>query len=155
MPIVARWNARAAPVKSLTPDPCLHQDHPYPAGRWRRDRRPVSRDALPSIPAPGGDRSTYRKPAILGFDVRPTDCHYRPQLFFARRWAGNRHRGDSRDQANPAQSAAIAAALGAANEIRAVVLARSRSHYLDVEAFPLRVGDAAAEAGRIVTFGIK
>ena len=127
---------------------------------------PVSRDALPKQFLPlVGDRSTYQETLL-----RVQDPMFAPPIvitgpnfhFFARRQAEEigvevtvviePMRRDS----GPAIAAATAVA--ANRDPQAVVLALAADHIiLDVEAFRATclAGRAAAEAGRIVTFGIK
>ena len=127
---------------------------------------PVSRDALPKQFLPlVGNRSTYQETLL-----RVQDQMFAPPIvitgpnfhFFARRQAEEVGveaivviepvRRDS----GPAIAAATA--IAAARDPRAVILALAADHIiLDVEAFRATcvAGRAAAEAGRIVTFGIK
>jgi mannose-1-phosphate guanylyltransferase/mannose-6-phosphate isomerase len=127
---------------------------------------PVSRDALPKQFLPLiGDRSTYQETLL-----RVQDPMFAPPIvitgpnfhFFARRQAEEigievtvviePMRRDS----GPAIAAATAVA--ASRDPHAVVLALAADHIiLDVEAFRATclAGRAAAEAGRIVTFGIR
>jgi mannose-1-phosphate guanylyltransferase / mannose-6-phosphate isomerase len=127
---------------------------------------PVSRDALPKQFLPlVGKRSTYQETLL-----RVRDPMFAPPIvitgpnfhFFARRQAEDVGveaivviepvRRDS----GPAIAAATAVA--ASRDPQAVILALAADHIiLDVEAFrnTCIAGRAAAEAGRIVTFGIK
>ena len=127
---------------------------------------PVSRDALPKQFLPlVGNRSTYQETLL-----RVQDQMFAPPIvitgpnfhFFARRQAEEVGveaivviepvRRDS----GPAIAAATA--IAAARDPRAVILALAADHIIrDVEAFRATcvAGRAAAEAGRIVTFGIK
>jgi mannose-1-phosphate guanylyltransferase / mannose-6-phosphate isomerase len=127
---------------------------------------PVSRDALPKQFVPlVGNRSTYQETLL-----RVQDQMFAPPIvitgpnfhFFARRQAEEVGveaivviepvRRDS----GPAIAAATA--IAATRDPRAVILALAADHIiLDVEAFRATcvAGRAAAEAGRIVTFGIK
>jgi mannose-1-phosphate guanylyltransferase / mannose-6-phosphate isomerase len=127
---------------------------------------PVSRDALPKQFLPlVGNRSTYQETLL-----RVQDQMFAPPIvitgpnfhFFARRQAEEVGveaivviepvRRDS----GPAIAAATA--IAAARDPRAVILALAADHIiLDVEAFRATciAGRAAAEAGRLVTFGIK
>jgi mannose-1-phosphate guanylyltransferase/mannose-6-phosphate isomerase len=127
---------------------------------------PVSRDALPKQFLPlVGNRSTYQETLL-----RVQDQMFAPPIvitgpnfhFFARRQAEEVGveaivviepvRRDS----GPAIAAATA--IAAARDPRAVILTLAADHIiLDVEAFRATciAGRAAAEAGRIVTFGIK
>jgi len=127
---------------------------------------PVSRDALPKQFLPlVGDRSTYQETLL-----RVQDPMFAPPIvitgpnfhFFARRQAEEIGvevtvviepiRRDS------APAIAAATAIAALRDPQAVVLALAADHIiLDVEAFRATclAGRAAAESGRIVTFGIK
>jgi mannose-1-phosphate guanylyltransferase / mannose-6-phosphate isomerase len=127
---------------------------------------PVSRDALPKQFLPlVGNRSTYQETLL-----RVQDQMFAPPIvitgpnfhFFARRQAEEVGveaivviepvRRDS----GPAIAAATA--IAAARDPRAVILALAADHIIpDVEAFRATciAGRAAAEAGRLVTFGIK
>jgi mannose-1-phosphate guanylyltransferase/mannose-6-phosphate isomerase len=127
---------------------------------------PVSRDALPKqfLPLVGG-RSTYQETLL-----RVADPMFAPPIvitgpnfhFFARRQAEEVGVDATvvieplrRDSA-PAIAAATAIAL--AGDPNAVVLALAADHIiLDVDAFRATclAGRAAADAGKIVTFGIK
>jgi len=127
---------------------------------------PVSRDALPKQFLPlVGDRSTYQETLL-----RVQDPMFAPPIvitgpsfhFFARRQAEEVGVDVTvviepmRRDSGPAIAAATAVA--ALRDPQAVVLALAADHIiLDVEAFraTCRAGRAAAEAGRIVTFGIK
>jgi mannose-1-phosphate guanylyltransferase/mannose-6-phosphate isomerase len=127
---------------------------------------PVSRDALPKQFLPlVGDRSTYQQTLL-----RVQDPMFAPPIvitgpnfhFFARRQAEEVGvevtvvieplRRDS------APAIAAATAIAASRDPQAVVLALAADHIvLDADAFRATcvAGRAGAEAGRIVTFGIK
>src|SRR5512136_325714 len=127
---------------------------------------PVSRDALPKQFLPFvGDRSTYQETLL-----RVQDPMFAPPIvitgpnfhFFARRQAEEVGVEATvviepmRRDSGPAIAAATA--IAAIRDRQAVVLALAADHIiLDVEAFRATclAGRAAAEAGRIVTFGIK
>ncbi|HEX9073802.1 MAG TPA: mannose-1-phosphate guanylyltransferase/mannose-6-phosphate isomerase [Pseudolabrys sp.] len=127
---------------------------------------PVSRDALPKQFLPlVGDRSTYQETLL-----RVQDPMFAPPIvitgsnfhFFARRQAEEVGVETTvviepmRRDSGPAIAAATA--IAAIRDPQAVVLALAADHIiLDVEAFRATclAGRAAAEAGRIVTFGIK
>jgi mannose-1-phosphate guanylyltransferase/mannose-6-phosphate isomerase len=127
---------------------------------------PVSRDALPKQFLPlVGDRSTYQETLL-----RVQDPMFAPPIvitgpnfhFFARRQAEEVRVETTvviepmRRDSGPAIAAATA--IAAIRDPQAVVLALAADHIiLDVEAFRATclAGRAAAEAGRIVTFGIK
>jgi mannose-1-phosphate guanylyltransferase / mannose-6-phosphate isomerase len=127
---------------------------------------PVSRDALPKQFLPlVGDRSTYQETLL-----RVQDPMFAPPIvitgpnfhFFARRQAeevgveATVVIEPTRRDSGPAIAAATA--IAAIRDPQAVVLALAADHIiLDVEAFRATclAGRAAAEAGRIVTFGIK
>ena len=127
---------------------------------------PVSRDALPKQFLPlVGDRSTYQETLL-----RVQDPMFAPPIvitgpnfhFFARRQAEELGIEVTvviepmRRDSGPAIAAATAVA--AKRDPHAVVLALAADHIiLDVEAFRATclAGRAAAEAGSIVTFGIK
>ncbi|MGC1095159.1 MAG: mannose-1-phosphate guanylyltransferase/mannose-6-phosphate isomerase [Pseudolabrys sp.] len=127
---------------------------------------PVSRDALPKQFLPlVGDRSTYQETLL-----RVQDPMFAPPIvitgpnfhFFARRQAEEVGVEATvviepmRRDSGPAIAAATA--IAALRDPQAVVLALAADHIiLDVEAFRATclAGRAAAEAGRIVTFGIK
>ena len=127
---------------------------------------PVSRDALPKQFLPlVGDRSTYQETLL-----RVQDPMFAPPIvitgpnfhFFARRQAEEVGVDVTvviepiRRDSGPAIAAATA--IAALRDPQAVVLALAADHIiLDVEAFRATclAGRAAAEAGRIVTFGIK
>src|SRR4029079_8068493 len=127
---------------------------------------PVSRDALPKQFLPLiGDRSTYQETLL-----RVEDSMFGPPIvipgpnfhFFARRQAEDVGVEATiviepmRRDSGPAIAAAAAAAMR--RDPNAVLLALAADHIIpDVEAFraSCRSGCAAAEAGRIVTFGIK
>jgi mannose-1-phosphate guanylyltransferase/mannose-6-phosphate isomerase len=127
---------------------------------------PVSRDALPKQFLPlVGDRSTYQETLL-----RVQDPMFAPPIvitgpnfhFFARRQAEEIGVDVTvviepmRRDSGPAIAAATAVA--ANRDPHAVVLALAADHIiLDVEAFRATclAGRAAAEAGRIVTFGIR
>ena len=127
---------------------------------------PVSRDALPKQFLPlVGDRSTYQETLL-----RVQDPMFAPPIvitgpnfhFFARRQAEEVGVEATvviepmRRDSGPAIAAATA--IAAIRDPQAVVLALAADHIiLDVEAFRATclAGRAAAEAGRIVTFGIK
>ncbi|HEY2414059.1 MAG TPA: sugar phosphate nucleotidyltransferase, partial [Pirellulaceae bacterium] len=127
---------------------------------------PVSRDALPKQFLPlVGDKSTYQETLL-----RVRHPMFAPPIvitgpnfhFFARRQAEEVGVEATvviepvRRDSGPAIAAATAVA--AARDPEAVVLALAADHIiLDVEAFHATCvsGRAAAEAGRIVTFGIK
>jgi mannose-1-phosphate guanylyltransferase/mannose-6-phosphate isomerase len=127
---------------------------------------PVSRDALPKQFLPLiGDKSTYQETLL-----RVNDAMFAPPIvitgpnfhFFARRQAEDIGveamiiiEPMRRDSA-PAIAAATAVAMR--RDPNAIVLALAADHIIpDVEAFraSCRGGSVAAEAGRIVTFGIK
>jgi mannose-1-phosphate guanylyltransferase/mannose-6-phosphate isomerase len=127
---------------------------------------PVSRDALPKQFLPLiGERSTYQETLL-----RVRDAMFGPPIvitgpnfhFFARRQAEDvgieativiePMRRDS------APAIAAATAVARRRDPNAVVLALAADHIIpDVDAFcaSCRAGQVAAEAGRIVTFGIK
>ena len=127
---------------------------------------PVSRDALPKQFLPlVGDRSTYQETLL-----RVRDPMFAPPIvitgpnfhFFARRQAEEVGVDATvviepiRRDSGPAIAAATA--IAALRDPQAVVLALAADHIiLDVEGFRATclAGRAAAEAGRIVTFGIK
>ena len=127
---------------------------------------PVSRDAFPKQFLPlVGDRSTYQETLL-----RVQHPMFAPPIvitgpnfhFFARRQAeevgvdATVVMEPARRDSGPAIAAATA--IAAARDPQAVVLALAADHIiLDVDAFraTCRAGLAAAEAGRIVTFGIK
>ena len=127
---------------------------------------PVSRDALPKQFLPlVGDRSTYQETLL-----RVQDPMFAPPIvitgpnfhFFARRQAEEIGVEATvviepmRRDSGPAIAAATA--IAALRDPQAVVLALAADHIiLDVEAFRATclAGRAAAESGRIVTFGIK
>ncbi|MFZ0354065.1 MAG: mannose-1-phosphate guanylyltransferase/mannose-6-phosphate isomerase [Pseudolabrys sp.] len=127
---------------------------------------PVSRDALPKQFLPlVGDRSTYQETLL-----RVQDPMFAPPIvitgpnfhFFARRQAEEIGVEATvviepmRRDSGPAIAAATA--IAALRDPQAVVLALAADHIiLDVEAFRATclAGRVAAEAGRIVTFGIK
>jgi len=127
---------------------------------------PVSRDALPKQFLPLlGDRSTYQETLL-----RVQDPMFAPPIvitgpnfhFFARRQAEEMGVDATvviepmRRDSGPAIAAATAVA--AKRDPQAVVLALAADHIiLDADAFraTCRAGRAAAEAGHIVTFGIK
>ncbi|MGB7617205.1 MAG: mannose-1-phosphate guanylyltransferase/mannose-6-phosphate isomerase [Pseudolabrys sp.] len=127
---------------------------------------PVSRDALPKQFLPlVGDRSTYQETLL-----RVQDPMFAPPIvitgpnfhFFARRQAEEIGVEATvviepmRRDSGPAIAAATA--IAALRDPQAVVLALAADHIiLDVEAFRATclAGRTAAEAGRIVTFGIK
>ncbi|MFY9601097.1 MAG: mannose-1-phosphate guanylyltransferase/mannose-6-phosphate isomerase [Pseudolabrys sp.] len=127
---------------------------------------PVSRDALPKQFLPVvGDRSTYQETLL-----RVQDPMFAPPIvitgpnfhFFARRQAEEIGVEATvviepmRRDSGPAIAAATA--IAALRDPQAVVLALAADHIiLDVEAFRATclAGRAAAEAGHIVTFGIK
>ena len=127
---------------------------------------PVSRDALPKQFLPlVGDRSTYQETLL-----RVQDPMFAPPIvitgpnfhFFARRQAEEIGVEATvviepmRRDLGPAIAAATA--IAALRDPQAVVLALAADHIiLDVEAFRATclAGRAAAEAGHIVTFGIK
>ena len=127
---------------------------------------PVSRDALPKQFLPlVGDRSTYQETLL-----RVQNPMFAPPIvitgpnfhFFARRQAEEVGVEATvviepmRRDSGPAIAAATA--IAALRDPQAVVLALAADHIiLDVEAFRATclAGRAAAEAGRIVTFGIK
>jgi mannose-1-phosphate guanylyltransferase / mannose-6-phosphate isomerase len=127
---------------------------------------PVSRDALPKQFLPLiGDKSTYQETllrvqdAMFGRPIVITGPNFH---FFARRQAEDVGVEATiiiepmRRDSGPAIAAATAAAMR--RDPNAVVLALAADHIIpDVEAFraSCRSGCAAAEAGRIVTFGIK
>jgi len=126
----------------------------------------VSRDALPKQFLPLiGDKSTYQETllrvqdAMFGRPIVITGPNFH---FFARRQAEDVGVEATiiiepmRRDSGPAIAAATAAAMR--RDPNAVVLALAADHIIpDVEAFraSCRSGCAAAEAGRIVTFGIK
>src|SRR5687767_13926362 len=128
---------------------------------------PVSRDALPKQFLPlVGERSSYqetllrvRNPELFAPPIVVTGADFR---FFARRQAEDLGlditvaiepiRRDS------AAAVAAAAVLAKRRDPEAVVLALAADHViLDLEAFhsACRAGVQAAQAGHIVTFGIK
>jgi len=127
---------------------------------------PVSRDALPKQFLPlVGDRSTYQETLL-----RVQDPMFAPPIvitgpnfhFFARRQAEEVGVDATvviepmRRDSGPAIAAATA--IAASRDPKAVVLALAADHIiLDVDAFRATclAGRADAEAGRIVTFGIK
>jgi mannose-1-phosphate guanylyltransferase / mannose-6-phosphate isomerase len=127
---------------------------------------PVSRDALPKQFLPlVGERSTYQETLL-----RVQDAMFAPPIvitgpnfhFFARRQAADVGVEATvviepiRRDSGPAIAAATAVALK--RDPDAVVLALAADHIiLDAEAFraTCRAGCEAAEAGQIVTFGIK
>jgi mannose-1-phosphate guanylyltransferase / mannose-6-phosphate isomerase len=127
---------------------------------------PVSRDALPKQFLPlVGNRSTYQETLL-----RVQDPMFAPPIvitgpnfhFFARRQAEEVGIEATvviepvRRDSGPAIAAATAVA--AVRDPQAVILALAADHIiLDIEAFRATclAGRAAAEAGRIVTFGIK
>src|SRR5512143_3724113 len=127
---------------------------------------PVSRDALPKQFLPLiGNKSTYQETLL-----RVRDAMFGPPIvitgpnfhFFARRQAEDVGVEATiviepmRRDSGPAIAAATA--IAAIRDPQAVVLALAADHIiLDVEAFRTTclAGRAAAEAGRIVTFGIK
>jgi mannose-1-phosphate guanylyltransferase/mannose-6-phosphate isomerase len=127
---------------------------------------PVSRDALPKQFLPLiGDKSTYQETLL-----RVQDEMFAPPIvitgpnfhFFARRQAeeigveATIVIEPTRRDSGPAIAAATAVA--SRRDPKAVVLALAADHIIpDVEAFKAtcRAGRIAAEAGRIVTFGIK
>ena len=127
---------------------------------------PVSRDAFPKQFLPlVGDRSTYQETLL-----RVQHPMFAPPIvitgpnfhFFARRQAEEVGVDATvviepmRRDSGPAIAAATA--IAAARDPQAVVLALAADHIiLDVDAFrdTCRAGLAAAQAGRIVTFGIK
>jgi mannose-1-phosphate guanylyltransferase/mannose-6-phosphate isomerase len=127
---------------------------------------PVSRDALPKQFLPlVGDRSTYQETLL-----RVQDPMFAPPIvitgpnfhFFARRQAEEVGVEATvviepmRRDSGPAIAAATA--IAAIRDPQAVVLALAADHIiLDVEAFRATclAGRTAAEAGRIVTFGVK
>jgi mannose-1-phosphate guanylyltransferase / mannose-6-phosphate isomerase len=127
---------------------------------------PVSRDALPKQFLPlVGDRSTYQETLL-----RVQDAMFAPPIvitgpnfhFFARRQAEEVGIDATvviepvRRDSGPAIAAA--AAIAAGRDPQAVVLALAADHIiLDVDAFRATclAGRAAADAGRIVTFGVK
>jgi mannose-1-phosphate guanylyltransferase/mannose-6-phosphate isomerase len=127
---------------------------------------PVSRDALPKQFLPFvGDRSTYQETLL-----RVQDPMFAPPIvitgpnfhFFARRQAEEVGVDATvviepmRRDSGPAIAAATA--IAASRDPQAVVLALAADHIiLDVDAFraTCHAGRAGAEAGRIVTFGIK
>src|SRR6185503_19671079 len=127
---------------------------------------PVSRDALPKQFLPLiGDKSTYQETLL-----RVRDAMFAPPIvitgpnfhFFARRQAEEIGVDATiviepmRRDSGPAIAAATAVA--SRRDPKAVVLALAADHIIpDVEAFraTCRAGCIAAEAGRIVTFGIK
>jgi mannose-1-phosphate guanylyltransferase/mannose-6-phosphate isomerase len=127
---------------------------------------PVSRDALPKQFLPLiGNRSTYQETLlrVQGPMFAPPIVITGPNFhFFARRQAEEVGVEATvviepvRRDSGPAIAAATAVAAG--RDPQAVVLALAADHIiLDVEAFRATclAGRAAAEAGRIVTFGIK
>jgi mannose-1-phosphate guanylyltransferase/mannose-6-phosphate isomerase len=127
---------------------------------------PVSRDALPKQFLPlVGDRSTYQETLL-----RVQDPMFGPPIvitgpnfhFFARRQAEEVGVEATvviepmRRDSGPAIAAATA--IAAIRDPQAVVLALAADHIiLDVEAFRATclAGRVAAEAGRVVTFGVK
>jgi mannose-1-phosphate guanylyltransferase/mannose-6-phosphate isomerase len=127
---------------------------------------PVSRDALPKQFLPLiGDKSTYQETLL-----RVRDAMFAPPIvitgpnfhFFARRQAEEIGVDATiviepmRRDSGPAIAAATMVA--SRRDPKAVVLALAADHVIpDVEAFKAtcRAGLVAAEAGRIVTFGIK
>ncbi|HZP68439.1 MAG TPA: mannose-1-phosphate guanylyltransferase/mannose-6-phosphate isomerase [Pseudolabrys sp.] len=127
---------------------------------------PVSRDALPKQFLPLiGDRSTYQNTLL-----RVQDTMFGPPIvvtgpnfhFFARRQAEDVGVETTiviepmRRDSGPAVAAAAAIAMR--RDPHAVVLALAADHIIpDVDAFraSCRAGRVAAEAGHIVTFGIK
>ena len=127
---------------------------------------PVSRDALPKQFLPLiGDKSTYQETLL-----RVQDAMFAPPIvitgpnfhFFARRQAEDVGIEATiviepmRRDSGPAIAAATAVA--SQRDPNAVVLALAADHIIpDVDAFraTCRAGRVAAEAGRIVTFGIK
>ena len=127
---------------------------------------PVSRDALPKQFLPLiGDRSTYQETLL-----RVQDAMFAPPIvitgpnfhFFARRQAEEVGVEATiviepmRRDSGPAIAAATAVA--GRRDAKAVVLALAADHIIpDLDAFrsSCRAGRVAAEAGRIVTFGIK
>src|SRR6186997_3177134 len=127
---------------------------------------PVSRDALPKQFLPLiGDKSTYQETLL-----RVRDAMFAPPIvitgpnfhFFARRQAEEIGVDATiviepmRRDSGPAIAAATMVA--SRRDPKAVVLALAADHIIpDVEAFraTCRAGRVAAEAGRIVTFGIK
>lgn len=127
---------------------------------------PVSRDALPKQFLPLiGDKSTYQETLL-----RVRDAMFAPPIvitgpnfhFFARRQAEEIGVDATiviepmRRDSGPAIAAATMVA--SRRDPKAVVLALAADHIIpDVEAFKAtcRAGLVAAEAGRIVTFGIK
>jgi mannose-1-phosphate guanylyltransferase / mannose-6-phosphate isomerase len=128
---------------------------------------PVSRDALPKQFLPlVGERSSYqetllrvRNPELFAPPIVVTNADFR---FFARRQADDLGIDATvaiepmRRDSGPAVAAA--AVLARRQDPNAVVLALAADHViLDVEAFhaACAAGLEAAEAGRIVTFGIK
>ncbi|HZP76320.1 MAG TPA: mannose-1-phosphate guanylyltransferase/mannose-6-phosphate isomerase [Pseudolabrys sp.] len=128
---------------------------------------PVSRDALPKQFLPLiGDKSTYQEtllrvadPAIFAPPIVITGPNFH---FFAQRQAADVGVDATvvieplRRDSGPAIAAA--AAVAKQRDPDAVVLALAADHViLDVEPFKqsCRAGEAAAQAGRIVTFGIK
>src|SRR5499433_2238079 len=127
---------------------------------------PVSRDALPKQFLPLiGDRSTYQETLLrvhhpmFGPPIVITGPNFH---FFARRQAEEVGIEATiviepvRRDSGPAIAAATA--LAAIRDPKAVVLALAADHIiLDAEAFraTCRAGRDAAEAGHIVTFGIK
>ncbi len=128
---------------------------------------PVSRDALPKQFLPLiGDKSTYQQtllrvsdPALFAPPIVITGPNFH---FFAQRQAAEVGVQATvvieplRRDSGPAIAAATAVAKK--RDPNAVVLALAADHIiLDVEPFQesCRAGEAAAQAGRIVTFGIK
>ena len=128
---------------------------------------PVSRDALPKQFLPlTGERSSYqdtllrvRDPDLFASPIVVTGADFR---FFARRQAEDIGTGimvaiePMRRDSGPAVAAA--AALARQRDPEAVVLALAADHEIsDLDAFhaACRAGLDAAQAGRIVTFGIK
>jgi mannose-1-phosphate guanylyltransferase / mannose-6-phosphate isomerase len=127
---------------------------------------PVSRDALPKQFLPlVGDRSTYQETLL-----RVQDAMFAPPIvitgpnfhFFARRQAEEVGVDATvviepmRRDSGPAIAAATA--IAASRDPKAVVLALAADHIiLDVDAFrsTCLAGRAGAEAGHIVTFGIR
>ena len=127
---------------------------------------PVSRDALPKQFLPlVGDRSTYQETLLRVQDpmfAAPIVITGPNFHFFARRQAEEVGVDATvviepmRRDSGPAVAAATA--IAASRDPQAVVLALAADHIiLDVEAFRATclAGRAGAEAGRIVTFGIK
>ena len=128
---------------------------------------PVSRDALPKQFLPlVGDRSTYQETLLRVQDpmFAAAHRHHRPEFPFLRPPAGRgrRRRGDRGDRAAAARFRARPSRprprSRAKRDPDAVVLALAADHIiLDVPQFRATclAGREAAEAGRIVTFGIK